>query len=315
MKDKYTGYDIIGDIHGCSHSLKLLLETLGYTLNSGIFQHPSRKVLFLGDFIDRNTDQRGVIDIVRPMIETGTAMAVMGNHEFNAIAYFTPSPDGNGFLREHNEKNNKQHKAFLDAYAAHERDYADVINWFKTLPLWLNLDGLHLIHACWDKSWILKIEKSYTGNTFTDTLLQKSCNKDEWEYDAIETLLKGKEIPLTDGKSFFDKDGNERNHIRIRWWDKTATTYKKAFMGPESAVTHIPDDNIDVDHLVEYSYSEKPVFLGHYWLEGKPQLLATNIACVDYSVAKESGKLAAYRWDGEQQLSNDKFVWVDRQED
>lgn len=308
MKNKYTGYDIIGDIHGCSSSLKLLLEKLGYISNSGVYQHPSRKVLFLGDFIDRNPDQRGVIDIVRPMIKTGSAMAVMGNHEFNAIAYHA------GY-REHSEKNYKQHKAFLNAYESDKDDYADVINWFKTLPLWLDLDGLRLIHACWDKAWILKIEKSYTGNILTDTLLQKSCNKDEWEYDAIEALLKGKEIPLTDGKSFFDKDGNERNHIRIRWWDKTATTYKKAFMGPESAVTHIPDDNIDVDHLVEYSHSEKPVFLGHYWLEGKPQLLATNIACVDYSVAKEGGKLTAYRWDGEQQLSNDKFIWVDRQED
>ena len=307
-------FDIIGDIHGCSYSLELLLKKLGYTSNNGIFQHPSRKVLFLGDFIDRNLDQRGVVDIVRPMIEANYALAVMGNHEFNAIAYFTPTADRCSFLREHNEKNYKQHKAFLDAYAAHEHDYADIIAWFKTLPLWLEMDGIRMAHACWDINWMLKILKTYAGNTLTDTLLHKSCNKDEWEYDAIETLLKGKEIPLVAGSSFMDKDGNERNHIRIRWWDKTATTYKKAFMGPESAVTHIPDDDIDVDHLVEYSHSERPVFLGHYWLEGKPQILAENIACVDYSVAKERGKLTAYRWDGEQRLSNDKFVWVDRQE-
>ena len=38
-----------------------------------------------------------------------------------------------------------------------------------------------------------------------------------------------------------------------------------------------------------------------------------NVACLAYSVAsEEGGKLVAYRWDGEQQLRNDKFIWVER---
>jgi len=52
--------------------------------------------------------------------------------------------------------------------------------------------------------------------------------------------------------------------------------------------------------------------LGHYWFEGEPSILAPNIACLDYSVAKAGGKLTAYRWDGEQQLRDEKFIWVDR---
>ena len=79
-------------------------------------------------------------------------------------------------------------------------------------------------------------------------------------------------------------------------------------MGPESALTHIPDDPILGDHLVEYGHEEKPVFLGHYWMEGKPTPLADNIACLDYSVAKLGGKLVAYRWDGEQQIDPAKYV-------
>jgi len=66
--------------------------------------------------------------------------------------------------------------------------------------------------------------------------------------------------------------------------------------------------------LVEYSDEAPPVFLGHYWMEGDPEPLAPNIACLDYSVAKPGGKLVAYRWDGEQTLSQDKFIWVDRVE-
>jgi hypothetical protein len=45
----------------------------------------------------------------------------------------------------------------------------------------------------------------------------------------------------------------------------------------------------------------------------EPQLLAANIACLDYSVAaKGGGKLVAYRWDGKRGLSDDKFVYVSR---
>jgi hypothetical protein len=52
------------------------------------------------------------------------------------------------------------------------------------------------------------------------------------------------------------------------------------------------------------------VFFGHYWLSAsRPETLADNVACLDFSVAR-GGFLCAYRWHGEQTLSNDNFVWV-----
>ena len=57
-----------------------------------------------------------------------------------------------------------------------------------------------------------------------------------------------------------------------------------------------------------YPPEAKPVFVGHYWMKGnRPELLAPNVACVDWSVAK-GGFLYAYRWDGEQQLQSENFV-------
>lgn len=59
-----------------------------------------------------------------------------------------------------------------------------------------------------------------------------------------------------------------------------------------------------------YPANAKPVFLGHYWLSAeRPSVLAENVACLDYSVAK-GGFLCAYRWNGEQRLSNEKFLCV-----
>ena len=84
-------------------------------------------------------------------------------------------------------------------------------------------------------------------------------------------------------------------------------------MAPSThARTHIPDDEIAGDHLIEYSRDQPPVFLGHYWMEGEPELLAPNIVCTDYSVAKPGGKLVAYQWDPEEKLDKDNFVTVDR---
>jgi hypothetical protein len=58
-----------------------------------------------------------------------------------------------------------------------------------------------------------------------------------------------------------------------------------------------------------YPAAAPPVFFGHYWLQGQPRPQASNVACVDYSVARW-GRLVAYRWDGETALDAEKFVGV-----
>lgn len=301
-------YDLIGDIHGQATELIRLLEKLSYKKINNIWQHENRKIIFLGDFIDRGNEQREVISIVRPMIENGSALSVMGNHEYNAIAYYTENSQG-GHFREHNEKNLKQHKAFLKTYEDYPEEYKSVIEWFKTLPFWLDLESLRVIHACWDIDLIKKL-----GKSLEDGVLKKSSDKTTVEFRAIETLLKGKEIPLPEGQSFLDKDNNKRDHIRIKFWERNAKTYKDLFMGPKDALKFIPDLLLDDDYSVPYPTDEKPLFLGHYWMEGEIKPLTENIACIDYSVAKPGGKLVAYRWDGEQKIDTNKFVSVTRLE-
>ena len=304
-------YDLIGDIHGHADELEALLVSLGYSRVGDSYRHDSRQAIFIGDFIDRGPHQRRVVELVRSMIESAAARAVMGNHEYNAIAYYTPRTNG-GYLRERSAKNTGQHQAFLDEYARDAHDWAEAIDWFKTLPLWLDLEGIRIIHACWEKTSVDQILEFQNGsNLLGDELLHASGDPTTWQYKAVDTILKGKEIRLPNDGHFHDKDGNRRHKIRVRWWEK-ANNYRETFMGPESARTHIPDDPIEGDHMIEYGHAEKPVFLGHYWLEGEPSPLAANIACLDYSVAKPGGKLVAYRWDGEVTLDATKFVAFER---
>ena len=76
--------------------------------------------------------------------------------------------------------------------------------------------------------------------------------------------------------------------------------------------TSTPDEDIQGGHLIEYTHNEVPVFLVHYCMDGEPQPLTDNIACLDYSVAKAGGELVAYRWDDEEILKKNKFVAVDK---
>src|SRR5690606_29120708 len=134
-------YDVIGNIHGYADALKRLLTKMGYRRCDGVWQHPERKVVFLGDFIDRGPQQVETLEIALDMVENGTALAVMGNHEFNAVAFATPHPDKPGeYLRPHTEKNLRQHEAFLAQIGKDESLYRRVISRFKALPLYLDLD-------------------------------------------------------------------------------------------------------------------------------------------------------------------------------
>src|SRR6188508_3030472 len=100
------GYDIIGDIHGHYDKLTALLKTLEWTQGkNGSWRHPEgRQALFLGDYIDRGPEIRRVLRLVRRMCDEGHALAIMGNHEYNAVCYHTS--DGNGdYLRRRISKN------------------------------------------------------------------------------------------------------------------------------------------------------------------------------------------------------------------
>src|SRR5690606_28407561 len=112
-------YDLIGDIHGHAAPLQHLLTRLGYNEIKGVWQHPERKVIFLGDFVDRGPAQVETVRIARDMVESGHALAVMGNHEFNAVAWAMVDPENpETFLRPHTDKNRNQHQAFLDQVEA-----------------------------------------------------------------------------------------------------------------------------------------------------------------------------------------------------
>ncbi|MEQ3636450.1 metallophosphoesterase [Alcanivorax sp.] len=306
-------YDIIGDIHGFAEPLKQLLDRLGYQEIDGVWQHPIRKALFLGDYIDRGPQQVEVVRIVRAMVEADKALAIMGNHEFNAVAWASPNPGSpDAYLRPHNAKNRHQHHGFLEQVSENSPLHHEIIGWFKTLPVFLDLPEFRAVHACWHNEYLADLAPWLdSNNCLKEEGWYPASQKGEPVYAAIETLLKGLEIPLPQGAGFSDKDGHARTDIRARWWLEHAPTYRDLAMVPVDVIDRIPHELVPEGILPGYD-NEKPAFVGHYWLTGDPAPLADHIACLDYSVVSaRQGKLVAYRWDG-RPLTKDNYIWVTR---
>ena len=298
---------------------------MGYRERNGAWKHPERSAIFVGDYIDRGPNQIASVDIVRRMVDSGNAMAVMGNHELNAIAWYLPDPDNPGeYLRthhseKHGDKNYRQHKVFLNE-VVNTPKHKEIIDWFLTLRLWLELAEIRIVHACWHQRYIdyltpiLKDGHKINIDMMVNEISQEPKDVSEMDmpeptvFKAVEVLLKGIEIPLPSPHSFKDKDGHIRNRVRSRWWDSEASTYQQAAILDEELRLALPDSVIP-EHLRIGTDTEKPVFFGHYWMRGTPTVLSRNVACVDYSVAN-GGKLTAYRWNGERILRDESFAFV-----
>ncbi|NLP13361.1 MAG: polynucleotide kinase-phosphatase [Clostridium sp.] len=94
-KAEHGPFDIIGDVHGCYDELKMLLEKLGYCIEEVVdgtesvnyrVTHPEgRKVVFLGDLVDRGPKITEVLKLVMSMVKSGNAFCVPGNHDIKLL--------------------------------------------------------------------------------------------------------------------------------------------------------------------------------------------------------------------------------------
>ena len=301
-------FDFIGDIHG--HGLKLegLLRKLGYSKVNNVYKHPDRMVFFLGDYIDRGPDIPLTLHIVRSMVEAGSAIALMGNHEFNALAYET-FVDGKP-LRPHTSSNTKQYIETLNQFKDDRGTYNSHLEWFYELPLFYETENFCAVHACWDGDQINALKIHLSGNKLDKMALLSSFDDKNPLFIPVEISLKGKEMGLPAGVEFKDTEGKSRNRVRVKWWKNPVGCSLKEIALPymdSIPNTTVPADDQDFGRF--YDEFQKPVFFGHYWLKGKPMIQESNICCLDFSIAKK-GHLACYRFDGEQSLNSDKIVFV-----
>ena len=313
-------YDIVGDIHGQSEKLEALLHKMGYVPDGLSYLAPKgRQLVLLGDLIDRGPGQVRVLEIVRSMVESGQALCILGNHEINAIGYATRNPSGShGFFRPHTEKNRLQHKEFLEQIVDGSDAHKSTIDWFRTLPVCLNLGGIRVVHGCWDDEAVATLHQGgwQTGVALSDDLLADIYRKEADGSDspmmvARKLLTCGLEIPLPEGRAIVDKAGHKHMNLRIANWRDWAEALHEVALVPKGQEDLLRGMEWPAG-LVISAIEGAPVFVGHHWFSGHPEIESEKLACLDWSAARE-GPLVAYRWDGEAQLNNDKLEWVGKE--
>lgn len=301
-----SSLDLIGDIHGCAALLERLLERLGYSIDgNGVWCHPLRKAVFLGDIIDRGPQIRESVTLVRRMVEHGAAYAILGNHEINALRACRLE------ARLRHSRQRRVLKETLEQYTHYQKEWESTLDWFAQLPLCLEMAGMRAIHACWDERLMRPFLKQQPDGRLTPEQLHRCLDPQSFYFDLVDRATRGPQLNLPGNLSIHGRDGVQRKAFRTSFWHAHPHVYGDVVFQPDPLPDCLEERVLkerELNQLVYYAPNQCPLFFGHYWRSGRPSLLAPNIACLDYSAVK-GGLLVAYRYDGEQHLSAERLVW------
>ena len=268
--------DIIGDVHGHYQQLIRLTEKMGYSVSPKKLHHPeNRKLCFVGDFINRGPQSVEVLTLVKSLCESGDAIAVLGNHEFRLIQ---------------NSVEGKKVPAELEPF----------IPWLRTLPLFMELDTLRIVHAVWHFSSIELLDgKSVEEDAFIqETIVKKSPYK-----KAVSRILSGIKINIPEDLKLIDRFGIERSKARLKWWmDLSEKPYADCFLSPMKPDIFNRGPAIDeLSDIEPYNEKDKPVFTGHYCLPPNLPKISGNVVCLDGCVTCDK-TLWGYRHQGTEKI-------------
>jgi len=290
-------HTVIPDIHADLGRLETSLESIS----------TEGKILFLGDFIDAGKDTTNPEDLnvllkVKSLIEDNKAFGIMGNHELNAILFHRHSNFGP--LRAHSEKNTKQHKSFIDQFGIRTEQAIEWTNWFlSALPLWLEYDGLRIVHACWSQKQIDIVKQRRPDGLLKEEDLEEIASESTEFGQAVKILLTGPEISLPSPYSIEDYHGNKRQEVRLAWWNTDAVTWQDSTLSVPNPA-QLPSGKVPAEVKTEmYDANDPPVLVGHYKMTGEPRIDNIKAASLDYPKVP-----CAYRWEGGNHLSQMNLI-------
>lgn len=291
--------DVIGDVHGEADALSDLLARLGYDAQGG---HPERRrLVFVGDLIDRGPDSPAVLRRVASLVEAGRAQCITGNHELNALRN---DPD-------------KQRPGEGWWYGRADADYDSVpvdpdekarrfLPFLSSLPIALENTHLRVVHACWHEE---SIEQMQRESSVIDAFRrhdregrarlasQRRAAAAELDRAGVSLHDEHAVIPPLPLRSEYDESNQMSNPVRILTSGVEQSTGRKPVFlsGKWRLVERVP-------WWQRYA-GETPVVFGHYWrrydadtpapAEKKasdlfdtdpPDTWLGNTVCIDYSV-------------------------------
>ncbi len=261
--------DIIGDVHGELEALDMLLERLGYVNG----EHPDgRRLVFVGDLVDRGPDSVGVLERVMPWVEAGLASCILGNHELNLLLGERKAGNGWWFGEDERWKSHGRSGSYGSVLATEELR-GRAIAFFKRLPLVLERADIRIVHAAWDAgavSVLSALGSSAELKTFHEASkkqlkLEMACDdayeRERAAYPSLLTTDLAERPPRLARHGFWTQAKQER------------LAHKLLTSGSERALSEdeVPFEaggkwRMAARHRWWESYEgSKPVIVGHYW--------------------------------------------------
>jgi hypothetical protein len=298
-------YDIIGDVHGHAQLLKKMLQKLGYVKTASGFKCPGRQAIFVGDFVNRGPEIKKTIRIIRSMVESGNATAVLGNHEINLIT---------DHLRNKSNPFQKTEISVLktiDEFRDDKEEWKENIKWLRTLPFFLELEGIRIVHACWSDEAVEYLKQYLPTGRIKKDIFRKIRKEPESSVSKnIALLTRGIQFKMPGDLKIINNKGISPRSFRTKWWENPmGKTFGEISF---ESKFQLPDYTIPpqiVPESMYYPESSPPLFFGHYCRKDGPHIIKHNLCCIDACIAG-SKILLAYRWDGEDKLSKEKIVRV-----
>ncbi|MFK7894674.1 MAG: metallophosphoesterase [Myxococcota bacterium] len=295
--------DIIGDVHGEYDALVSLLGKLGY---DDLGRHSEkRRLVFVGDLIDRGPDSPAVLRAVKRMVDAGYAWCIAGNHEINAIRDDAEKDRaGEGWWYGRNEA------AYAAAVVDPQEKEESFLPFLRSLPGALEHGDLRVVHACWHEP---SIERMRDATSVIDAFhseaeanqknleelgraLRNRARLEQFEWTRIKD--EGRKLPLIPELAAYDEANQMGNAIKVA----TSGIERAALdsywaSGKWRMVERVPWWE---------EYAGPPVVVGHYWRRYDPNVSphqkqrnatlfgdapshatlgpAGQVMCIDYSV-------------------------------
>lgn len=126
----------IADIHGCIKTFEALLNMLKFSYTDELY--------LLGDYIDRGTNSKAVLDLIISMIESGYKVeAIRGNHEEMFLAAYHSETNLN-MWQTRNGGNRTLESFGVDTVKQIPQNYYDFIH---ELPYFILKENYVLVHG------------------------------------------------------------------------------------------------------------------------------------------------------------------------
>ncbi|NNL14232.1 MAG: hypothetical protein HKO82_11170 [Acidimicrobiia bacterium] len=218
-------YDVIGDVHGCLHTLRHLLTELGY---AGDGSHPAgRRLAFVGDLVNRGLHSEETFVYVMRLVGAGRASSVRGNQD---LVWAETHPD--------------------------------LARWINSMPLQLLVDDgrLLIVHAAAAGSIIGRTDAEaerwcLLGNPGLGSDGEEV--RPDWQdtYDGAPFAVTGHSVvseprfrEAGGGSVIIDTGASHGANARDRFTGEPFTGYLSALRWPERTTVSVPTDPRDLSH-------------------------------------------------------------------